>query len=157
VNSAALQVVSSWRSKSEAETPFHVVLDRLIEEAEAAGEPPSHTHAMPAYDWTSLAEADAPATIEGAAHRLYIDPDGFDGTGATTPAPPRSIEEAVALELHLSDDLEPAEIERRRRAFAYRNHPDRFGPAHQALALQRMTVANVLIDRALRVARSRPR
>jgi hypothetical protein len=57
----------------------------------------------------------------------------------------------------LSDNLEPAEMERRRRLFAYRNHPDRFGPSQQAVALQRMTIANVLVDRALKLARSRTR
>ena len=59
------------------------------------------------------------------------------------------------MELQLSDDLEPADLERIRRTFAYRNHPDRVGPAHKMHALRRMTVANVLIDQALKTARAR--
>jgi len=66
-----------------------------------------------------------------------------------------SVEEAVARELQLSEALEPADLERIRRTFAYRNHPDRVGPAHKARALQRMTVANVLIDQALAAARAK--
>ena len=83
---------------------------------------------------------------------MYID---VDMPGTPPKATPLSAEEAVTLELHLSDDLEPADLERMRRTFAYRNHPDRVGPAHKAQALQRMTVANVLIDHALKAARAR--
>ena len=72
-------------------------------------------------------------------------------------SPPRSVEETVALELNLTDDLRPADLERIRRTFAYRNHPDRVGPAHKMHALRRMTVANVLIDQALKTARARAR
>ncbi len=78
----------------------------------------------------------------------------------SAPAPdgkPRCVEEAVTLELQLSDDLEPADLERIRRTFAYRNHPDRVGLVHKAHALQRMTAANVLIDQALETARARAR
>jgi hypothetical protein len=85
---------------------------------------------------------------------MYVDAEA----SATTPnETTRSLEEAVTLELQLSDDLGLAELERMRRTFAYRNHPDRVGPAHKAQALQRMTVANVLIDQALKAARARAR
>ncbi len=85
---------------------------------------------------------------------MYVHAD-IAGTAPT--APPRSVEETVAHELQLSDDLAPADLERIRRTFAYRNHPDRVGPAHKMHALRRMTVANVLIDQALETARGRAR
>ena len=95
---------------------------------------------MPGCDWASLAEAAAPIVIDAVAGEMYIDTDLPHATQAEQQEAPRSVEEAVTLELQLSDDLEPSELERRRRTFAYRNHPDRFRPAHQAWALRRMTV-----------------
>jgi hypothetical protein len=147
--------MSSWRSESEAVTPFDVVLDQLIERGGAEVEP-SRRRATLAYDWSSLAAPAAPAA-DVTANRLYIDTDWSDAAEAAAIARARTVEETVALELQLSDNLEPAEMERRRRLFAYRNHPDRFGPSQQAVALQRMTIANVLVDRALKLARSRTR
>jgi len=147
--------MSSWRSESEAVTPFDVVLDQLIERGGAEVEP-SRRRATLAYDWSSLAAPAAPAAYV-TANRLYIDTDWSDAAEAAAIARARTVEETVALELQLSDNLEPAEMERRRRLFAYRNHPDRFGPSQQAVALQRMTIANVLVDRALKLARSRTR
>jgi len=147
--------MSSWRSESEAVTPFDVVLDQLIERGGAEVEP-SRRCATLAYDWSSLAAPAAPAA-DVTANQLYIDTDWSDAAEAAAIARARTVEETVALELQLSDNLEPAEMERRRRLFAYRNHPDRFGPSQQAVALQRMTIANVLVDRALKLARSRTR
>jgi hypothetical protein len=108
----------------------------------------------PACDWTCLADAAAPAASGAAYDRMYIDAEFAD---TARHGPPPSVEQAVALELQLSDTLEPAELERMRRRFAYRNHPDRVGPTQQARALQRMTVANALIDQALKAARARTR
>src|SRR5262249_4306370 len=117
---------------------------------------PSRRCATLAYDWSSLAAPAAPAA-DVTANQLYIDTDWSDAAEAAAIARARTVEETVALELQLSDNLEPAEMERRRRLFAYRNHPDRFGPSQQEVALQRMTIANVLVDRALKLARSRTR
>lgn len=147
--------MSSCRSESERVTSFDVVLDRLIERGDTIDQP-SPRRAASAYDWSSLAESAAPAAhVTG--ERPYFEADWSDAVEPATIAPPCTIEEAVALELQLSNGLEPAEIERRRRLFAYRNHPDRFGYSHQAVALQRMTIANVLVDQALELARSRTR
>jgi len=81
----------------------------------------------------------------------------LDIAGTVAKATPRSIEEVVTQELQLADDLEPADLERIRRTFAYRNHPDRVGPAHKLHSRRRMTAANVLIDQALEAARTRTR
>jgi hypothetical protein len=146
--------VSSRRPKSNPEAPFHIVLDRLSDRGDAPGGTISRWRPAPACDWTCLAEVAAPAASSFAADRMYIDADPSEATPQGTA---RSVEEAVAQELQLSDNLEPADLERIRRRFAYRNHPDRVGPAHQARALLRMTVANVLIDQALKTARARAR
>jgi hypothetical protein len=95
----------------------------------------------------------APVSSAAAASQMY----DVDMAGAEPKAPARTIEETVTHELQLSDDLEPADLERIRRTFAYRNHPDRVGAAHKMPALQRMTAANVLIDQALKTARARAR
>jgi hypothetical protein len=108
----------------------------------------------PACDWTCLADAATPVASGAVYDRMYGDAELAE---ATRLGPPPSVEEAVALELQLSDDLAPAALERMRRRFAYRNHPDRFGPTQQAHALQRMTAANALIDQALKAARARVR
>jgi hypothetical protein len=69
------------------------------------------------------------------------------------PNPPRtqlSEAEAVAQELNLASARSVAEIKRSRRNFALRNHPDRVSPAKREEATRRMTIANTLIDRALK-------
>lgn len=145
---------SRYRPKPDPAAPFHVVLDQLGQREDAPGGSISRRHAAPQPDWPYPAAEAVPACAVDATAELYLD----TAMAQTTPdAAPRSVEEAVALELQLSDDIEPAALERIRRTFAYRNHPDRVGPAHKARALQRMTVANVLIDRALEAARTRAR
>ena len=78
----------------------------------------------------------------------------------TTPAAPEiaelpSIEpEAIKAELGL-ENAEPADLGRLRRVFALNNHPDRVAPHLRQRALQRMQVANGLIDEARRRALAR--
>lgn len=75
------------------------------------------------------------------------------------PSPPRdaiepnaqsSKRKTVAEELSLHSGLSPAELHRLRREFASRNHPDRVPAWQRDEATRRMTIANVLIDRALK-------
>jgi hypothetical protein len=67
--------------------------------------------------------------------------------------PPEIIElpsiepDAIAAELGLADAM-PADLGRLRRVFALKNHPDRVAPDLRQRALQRMQVANGLIDEA---------
>ncbi|MBX3577104.1 MAG: hypothetical protein KF723_07830 [Rhizobiaceae bacterium] len=60
--------------------------------------------------------------------------------------------EAISLELNLDGARAPAEFARIRRAFAFANHPDRLPPHMRERAIQRMQVANMLIDEARRRA-----
>ena len=145
---------SKYRQTSDPAAPFDSVLDELSRrhEAPSASLSPAHpAPAAPAGGWT-YAAAETPAVFSSvAAAEMYVDPD-VPFTTAN-----RSVEEAVADELQLSDALEPPDLERIRRTFAYRNHPDRVGPAHKMQASRRMTVANVLIDQALKAAKARAR
>jgi hypothetical protein len=79
---------------------------------------------------------------------------------AGTPPPSATIElpsiepDAIAAELGLADAT-PADLGRLRRVFALKNHPDRVAPDLRQRALQRMQVANGLIDEAKRRALAR--
>jgi hypothetical protein len=144
---------SRHRSTPDHAAPFDLVLDQLRKQQDVPSDASSHLRVVPPGDWPYPAADVAAASPATSAAQMYE-----VELAATAPkATPRSIEEAVAQELQLSDDLEPADLERIRRTFAYRNHPDRFGPAHKPHALGRMTVANVLIDQALKAARTRAR
>jgi hypothetical protein len=63
---------------------------------------------------------------------------------------------AIAIELAL-DEVDATELGRLRRVFALKNHPDRVPPQLRQRALQRMQVANGLIDEAKRRALAKAR
>ena len=73
------------------------------------------------------------------------------------PPPPKSEHEQVVDELHITPNLTSTDLKLIRRKFAKTNHPDRVAPAVRDQATRRMTIANSLIDEALRGAKSRPR
>ncbi|MCD7109117.1 hypothetical protein LRX75_08675 [Rhizobium sp. DKSPLA3] len=56
----------------------------------------------------------------------------------------------VAEDLQLSNTDTPTTLAEKRRAFANRNHPDRHAPGDREAATTRMTIANMLVDEALR-------
>jgi len=92
--------------------------------------------------------------------RLYS--DGFSRPpvreAAPAPAPPpKSVHEQVVDELHLTPSLSSTDLKLLRRRFAKVNHPDRVPPAIRDQATRRMTIANSLIDEALRSFKVRPR
>jgi hypothetical protein len=66
------------------------------------------------------------------------------------PQPPKSEHEAVIDELHLTPNLTCEDLARIRREFAKINHPDRVLPPLREEATRRMTIANSVIDEALR-------
>jgi hypothetical protein len=59
---------------------------------------------------------------------------------------------SLAAELGLKAGMTRAELQRLRRRFALANHPDRLSPSRREAASRRMTLANSLIDAALRRA-----
>jgi hypothetical protein len=142
---------SRYRPSSGPATPFHSVLDQVGRQNEPPAVSVSAARAAPAGGWTYAAAEPAAVSSAASTTEMYVHAE------IPATAPPRSVEETVSHELQLSDDLKPADLEQIRRTFAYRNHPDRVGPAHKMHALRRMTVANVLIDQALKTARARAR
>jgi hypothetical protein len=66
--------------------------------------------------------------------------------------------EAISRELGIKGNTPIADLSHIRRAFAFRNHPDRVAPHLRPRALLRMQVANMLIDDARRraLAAARP-
>ncbi|MBL0374635.1 hypothetical protein JJB09_21720 [Rhizobium sp. KVB221] len=55
----------------------------------------------------------------------------------------------IAEDLDLDEKLTARQLRERRRRFARDNHPDRVAPEYRAVATLRMTIANLLTDRAL--------
>jgi len=87
---------------------------------------------------------DHPGDLTEALSRIYAD------EGSPAPSLPEECEpDALARELGLAEDLSTREVERIRRSFALANHPDRVSADQRDLATRRMTVANMLIDKAL--------
>ena len=92
--------------------------------------------------------------------RLYS--EGFSRPPAAEaapepPPPPKSEHEQVVDELHITPNLTSRDLKLIRRRFAKTNHPDRVPPPVRDQATRRMTIANSLIDEALRGAKPRPR
>ena len=139
------------RSRSAARDDFASLLDARARAA-AGSEPgaPSPRRAGPVYavggglegsrgSCESLDATDALA-------RLYADESAH-----AAPSPSLACDrEAIAGELGLTPVLGARDLERIRREFALANHPDRAAPAARDLATRRMTIANTLIDQALR-------
>jgi hypothetical protein len=76
---------------------------------------------------------------------------------APPPSPPKSDHETVVDELHLTPGLTAEDLKHLRRKFAKVNHPDRVSAARRDQATRRMTIANSLIDEALRGRKTRVR
>ena len=64
-------------------------------------------------------------------------------------------DEAIAAELCLGAARTGEDLQRIRRSFAMRNHPDRVPAWLRDEATRRMTIANALIDRAMRDRRKK--
>lgn len=146
---------------------FAALLDELIsEDIEHAGGASASLNSL---DYLSVAEAlhsgrinftDRRARVEYGEHQTPepVEPVEPEVTAAEPPpAPPLTTDpDEIARELGLGETIEPRSLDRLRRDFAFRNHPDRV-PAHlRANAMMRMQVANMLIDEAKR-GRFRPR
>ncbi len=85
----------------------------------------------------------------GAEPRVASRPADTEPQGSST-RPPRSENEVIAEELGLARPLAKADLVKLRRDFAKRNHPDRCAPAQRPRAARRMSIANMLIDAALK-------
>jgi hypothetical protein len=95
----------------------------------------------------------------GLVSRLYADASQTRSreTPSCTSISPRSEHERVLAELHLTSNLTAHDLKLIRRKFAMANHPDRVAPRVRDQATRRMTIANMLIDDALRGLNARTR
>ncbi len=139
--------------------------DASAEERVSAAEPPRSSEFFGALD--RVAGAIKSYISTGLLARLYA-----DGTSRSAPepepelqhepdlpppppAPPKSEQEAVVDELHLTPSLSCEDLARIRREYAKLHHPDRVLPPQRDEATRLMTIANSLIDEALRSKRGR--
>ena len=73
---------------------------------------------------------------------------GLNADWAGGEALPETAPEAIARELSLHRIADVKSLDRLRREFAFRNHPDRVRPDWRQAAMARMQTANRLIDEA---------
>jgi hypothetical protein len=143
------------RLRPAARDDFASLLDARARVA-ASSEPgaPSPRRAGPVYAVGGGPDSSGePANAADALSRLYAD----EGAHAATSPSLACDRETIASELGLTPALGARDLERIRREFALANHPDRAAPAARDLATARMTIANTLIDQALRDCKRQPR
>jgi len=93
----------------------------------------------------------------GLAARLYNEGTERRTRGHAARRSARSEHDEIVAELHLTSNLTPHDLKLIRRRFALANHPDRVALHLREQATRRMTIANSLIDQALREMKSRIR
>lgn len=143
---------------------FQSILTRLDEEhVDEAEDKPSAGFRVSGLPMGFVAETfDGPDLSDTASfHRLYgEDEEDLDSLPKEEPeqqAPvmpahlARLTDAEIAADLDLKPGDMPDKLMARRRAFAKLNHPDRVHPEFRDQATRRMTVANMLIDQALRM------
>jgi hypothetical protein len=150
-----------FRIRSLRLTSFRAVLEQLAEDAAHCGDSGIGRElrsrlagcwaAPPVFSMTPD-DSDEPRTSpdgskrSGGAYRVYE----REAASESAPFRPMSEEDEVARALRISRSLTPAELSRRRRDFARSHHPDRVPEPFRAQATRRMSIANAMIDGALR-------
>lgn len=142
-------------TRGAANRDFAALLDELI--AASLAEPDGASRPSIPFDYLSVAEELHSGRIRvshDAVAAEYREADAMaDALFAAAEAAKAEEEqlpslepEAIWKELDLANVAEPEELGRRRRVFAFRNHPDRVAPHLRQRAMVRMQVANMLID-----------
>jgi hypothetical protein len=130
-------------------TSFRTLLDEMAPERSS---PPAGVPPMPSVDYLQALDALHSGRISvtpEAAVAEYLLSLLDEAVIVPAAAPALSVEPAeIARELRLTGLEKPAELDRIRRAFAFRNHPDRVPPELRENAMARMQIANQLIDSA---------
>ena len=145
---------------------FAAMLDELI--AESFPEPQQPVRPTIRFDYLSVAEALHSGRIRvspDVAAAEYRDAEAMtealfaaaEAAKAEEAELPSTEPAAISKELGLNASVAPEELARRRRVFAFKNHPDRVAPHLRQRAMVRMQVANMLIDEAERKAKRRGR
>lgn len=114
-------------------------------EPEPAAPPPSMPFGIVGEPARGAVAADTGAGFAAAA---YLD---VAARLAEEEPPPETTPEAIARELALGRIRHPRDLDRLRRDFAFRNHPDRVRPEWRERAMIRMQIANRMIDEAKRM------
>jgi hypothetical protein len=139
---------SQWHSQD-----FETILERLCASAGEDDEP-DPARPIPASQqlFRSRLESVAEVLPDGGyvAPRLLDRMYGRDASGAAGVNTAVSESERVAAELGITADLGIEDLNRLRRRFARLYHPDRVPPPQRRQATLRMSIANRLIDEALR-------
>ena len=124
-------------------------LDAMAEEADRAA--PARARQASGPDWLSSLFGRDPAqpqpdrvSVEAA---FFFDDEELVPEAANEPLSFDLDEGRIAAELGLAAATTTAELQRERRAFARRYHPDLFDGDFKAKANARMQLANMLIDR----------
>ena len=135
---------------------FATLLDEVIAEAEAQ-EGPAYARTTIPFDALVdvLAEGQGSEPVSdaaAAAEYLFAMADAPPVAPMAPPAPlpelPSTEPAAIARELKLTGREKPETLDRLRREFAFRNHPDRVAPELRQRAIVRMQIANRMIDDA---------
>ncbi|EJZ19835.1 hypothetical protein NE852_16570 [Rhizobium sp. Pop5] len=141
---------------------FQSVLERLKAEGETEEEGAEAPAAHRVHGLATGLAFDVMQGVSAASQRVgqaYLDNLDLDATAIVPELPPQPImpdhlariaPAEVAAELAISAADTPLTLGEKRRAFARANHPDRVAPPFRDNATKRMTLANLLIDEALR-------
>ena len=151
---------------------FHSVVERLRAEADTSAEAETELSSHRISGLNMSFAAQTAETEQARMHRsagAYADiladrPDIPRKDTFTDPEPPSGpampphltvLEtDAIAAELEINGNTTIAELNEKRRLFARQNHPDSVAAAFRGNATIRMTIANQLIDTALRKRQS---
>ena len=131
---------------------FATLLDEAIAEAEAQ-EAPAYSRTTIPFDVLAEGQGGEPVSdAAAAAEYLFAMADVPPVAPMAPPAPlpelPSTEPAAIARELKLTGREKPETLDRLRREFAFRNHPDRVAPELRQRAIVRMQIANRMIDDA---------
>jgi hypothetical protein len=146
---------------------FQSVLNRLKEEDEGAPEDAAPVSHRVAGFTTSLAfdvmeGVSAPSARPGQAYIDNLEAEAAPAPAEPPPAPEpepdpvmpahlaRTAPHDIAAELSISQHDTAHSLSDKRRSFAKANHPDGVHPLFRDNATKRMTIANLLIDEAIR-------
>lgn len=127
---------------------FASLLDDLMKSA-----PPAEPSARPTVAFGVTPPLDAVDAFWSSVSSEFVAGIYGETAGADAPhaaEPPAVHPERIAAELGLDRPAPHRNLDRLRRAFAFKNHPDRVPPELRERAMLRMQIANRLIDDAKR-------
>jgi hypothetical protein len=147
------------RALASARGDFTEILEALQRVADGAAAPPrmSDQQLRDILDGIPELSDDHSYIPSQVLAKIYADARSQRSAAEESPPPEleivadnRSEDEIVADALQLTPELTVDDLLRIRREYALANHPDRVAPSEREQATRRMTIANMLIDQAMR-------